>query len=387
MNSNNTREFALGRATQKVLLPIVLAMGLIGLLDRVAQGDAGTPDRRVVAYYHSRVRTTYPYTQVDYSQMTHLAHSFIWPTKDGAFDMPGDFLYPELVQAAHAHGVKVIVSVGGGSQSGNFAAMANDTAARSRFVGLLTSFCLSNHYDGADIDWETPTNATESANFRLLVHELRAAFKAANPPLTTLSAAVPKSPKRAKWLDIDAIRTDLDWLGVMGYAWHGTWSKHAGHNAPLYGSAEDPDGPTYCTDASIQYYLSRGMPKDKLLFGIPLYARLFNATNLYANSTGGDWIPYSDVQQKLSNGWTRIWDNSCKVPFLLNSDHTQFVTYDDPQSIREKCEYVKSHDLGGVILWSLGQDLYLGKAPLLTLVGESILGQTHGTAPPTNEGK
>jgi chitinase len=377
MKRNGAKQFETGRAAQKSILATLLVMGMAGLLGGATHAEVGTTTPRIVAYYHSRVRNTYPYTQVDYSQMTHLAHSFVWPTKDGALDVPSGFLYPELVQAAHAHGVKVIVSVGGGSKSGNFAAMSNDSAARTRFVRLLTSFCLSNYYDGADIDWETPTNATESANFTLLVHELRAAFNAADPRLTSLSAAVPKSPKRAKWLDIDAIKNDLDWLGVMGYAWHGTWSKHAGHNAPLYGSTADPDGPAYCTDASIKYYLSRGIPKEKLLFGIPLYARQFNATNLYANSTGGDWIPYSDVQHKLSEGWTRIWDDTAKVPYLLNPEHTQFVTYEDPQSIREKCDYVSSHGLGGVILWSLGQDLYRGEAPLLSVVGQNLLGRTN----------
>ena len=30
--------------------------------------------------------------------------------------------------------------------------MANDAGARAGFVKQLTSFCVSNHYDGADID-------------------------------------------------------------------------------------------------------------------------------------------------------------------------------------------------------------------------------------------
>lgn len=384
MLRENIKSSATGCAVQKMVLAAALAIALTGLLEGVARAEVSAPSPRVVAYYHSRVRKTYPCTQVDYSQMTHLAHAFVWPTKEGMLDMPSDFIYPELVQAAHAHGVKIIVSVGGGGKSGNFAAMADDAAARARFVRQLTAFCLTNHYDGADIDWETPTNATQSADFTLLVHELRVAFNTADPPLSILSAAVPKSPNRAKWLDLDAIKNDLDWIGVMEYAWHGTWSKHAGHNAPLYGSTEDPDGAAYCADASIRYYLSRQMPKDKLLFGIPLYARQFNATKLYAASTGGDWIPYADVQQELSSGWTRIWDSTAKVPYLVNPEHTQFVTYDDPQSIREKCEYVAHHDLGGVILWSLSQDLYQGQTPLLDAVGSDLLKRAAVAGRPKN---
>jgi chitinase len=342
-----------------------------GMAQAAGNTDADHP-MRVVAYYPSRVKSNYPCTQVDFSRMTHLAQAFVWPLTDGTLNVPANFLYPELVQAAHAHGVKVIVSMGGGSKSGNFAAMANDPGARSNFVGQLTAFCVKNGYDGADIDWEAPENATDMANFTSLVREIRAAFDAAKPHMS-LSAAIQPSPRSGKWLDLDQVKNDLDWLGVMTYGWHGPWSKYAGHNAPLYGSTADPRGPTYCDDGSIQYYLSRHVPREKLLLGIPLYARVFNATNLYANSTGGDWIVYADVQQKLASGWTRVWDATSMVPYLVNPSHTQLVTYDDPLSVQYKCEYVAKQGLGGVIVWSLGQDLYEGQTPLLTVIGSNLL--------------
>ena len=33
-----------------------------------------------------------------------------------------------------------------------------------------------------------------------------------------------------------------------------------------------------------------------------------------------------------------------------------FITYDDPQSIAIKAEYVRKHGLGGVMFWELSQD-------------------------------
>ena len=330
-------------------------------------------DRRVVAYYPSWIKSAYPYTKVAYEQMTHIAHAFITPETNGTLNVPASFLYPELVQEAHMRGVKVIISVGGGSGSANFPAMANVPAARAIFVQALTSFCASNNYDGADIDWERPSNVTDRTNFTLLLQQLRAAFDAANPAWT-LSSAIGATSWSGQWLDVDQIKNYLDWFGVMTYDFHGPWTSHAGHNSPLYGSASDSEGASFGAHGSMQYYLSRNVPKEQILMGIPFYNRQFNASQLYGPSTGGDGFQYSDVQQKLSNGWTRVWDSTSLVPYLLNSGNTQLVTYDDQSSLKFKCDYVAWHGLGGIIIWALGQDLYLGQTPLLNVVGSNLLG-------------
>ncbi len=334
--------------------------------------------RRVVGYYPSWMKTAYPYTKVGYEHVTHLAHAFITPNTNGSLNVPAGFLYPELVQQANARGVKIIVSVGGGSGSANFPALANDATARARFVQELTSFCASNNYDGADIDWERPSNATDRANFTLLLQQLRAAFDSANPAWT-ISAAVGSTSWSGQWLDVDQIKNYLDWFGVMTYDYHGPWTSHAGHNAPLYGSAADPEGAGFGSDGSAQYYLGRNIPKDQILLGIPFYNRQFYASALYAPSTSPnpDGFQYADVMQKLSNGWTRVWDTTSLVPYLQDAGHTQLVTYDDPVSVRLKCDYLAWRGLGGVILWALGQDLYQNQTPLLNVVGSAMLGSTN----------
>jgi chitinase len=52
----------------------------------------------------------------------------------------------------------------------------------------------------------------------------------------------------------------------------------------------------------------------------------------------------------------RDWDDRAKAPYLWNSASRTFITYDDPQSIRIKAEYVKAHHLGGMMFWELSQD-------------------------------
>jgi chitinase len=67
----------------------------------------------------------------------------------------------------------------------------------------------------------------------------------------------------------------------MAYDYHGVWDAFVGHNAPLY---EGPDDTTDLQkqlniDASIQYWLAQGAPKEKLILGMPLYGRSFTLAN------------------------------------------------------------------------------------------------------------
>ena len=115
MKQESAEQSAGDCTTRKIILFALVAAALTSLADGTSWAETRAGTTRVVAYYHSRVRSTYTYTQVDYSQMTDLAHAFVWPNADGTLNVPTEFVYPELVQAAHAHGVRIVVSVGAGA--------------------------------------------------------------------------------------------------------------------------------------------------------------------------------------------------------------------------------------------------------------------------------
>jgi chitinase len=54
------------------------------------------------------------------------------------------------------------------------------------------------------------------------------------------------------------------------------------------------------------------------------------------------------------NGWTRYLDNQAKAAYLKND--SSFITYEDPESIRYKANYIKSKCLGGAMFWEYNQD-------------------------------
>ncbi len=62
------------------------------------------------------------------------------------------------------------------------------------------------------------------------------------------------------------------------------------------------------------------------------------------------------------NLFTRYWDDQVKCPYLLGNTINTFVTYDDPESLRYKAQYVKDHNAKGIIIWEITGD-YIETTP------------------------
>src|SRR4029079_4713725 len=63
----------------------------------------------------------------------------------------------------------------------------------------------------------------------------------------------------------------LDWVNVMTYDFHSGGSR-AGFNSALY-NHDDPSNPRSNTDAAVQAILTKGVPRSKLVVGVPFYGR------------------------------------------------------------------------------------------------------------------
>jgi chitinase len=50
-------------------------------------------------------------------------------------------------------------------------------------------------------------------------------------------------------------------------------------------------------------------------------------------------------------GWVKV-----KVPWLYNEKTKIMISYEDPESITAKANYVIQKQLGGMMFWDLGQD-------------------------------
>jgi chitinase len=148
----------------------------------------------------------------------------------------------------------------------------------------------------------------------------------------------------------------------MTYDIHGTWDPLTDFNAPLYSVEHSPKlQSAWSVDTAVRLWLDSGMPAGKIVLGIPFYGMKYNAvTNAnngyYQDFTSGWAIAYSDIADKYLNqpGMKRYFHPVAKVPWLF--DGTTMISYDDPESIAFKVDYIREHDLGGAMFWQISHD-------------------------------
>jgi chitinase len=331
---------------------------------------------RVVGYYPMWLRSTLPAGSVRFDWVTHVNHAFAWPNADGTIGSDdGVSVDTAIINTAHRAGRKILLTFGGAgtTQTANFALVAADTALRRKFIGNVVAHLAQFHYDGADIDWEGPANASDRLNEAALIGELRDAFRKADTAwLITMAVGV--SGYSGQWVDYAALGPSVDWFNAMTYDIFGSWSPYAGLNAPMVeprGHAGD-----WSVTQGIDYLLvTRGVPGSQLTLGLPFFGQRFHFTRpggLYQPFTSAAEITYTDARTDMAGGWTYAWDTLSQVPYLMDPSGLTLDSYDDSLSIAVKCAYAKTAGLSGVMIWALGEDLWAGAQPLMTAVGNGM---------------
>lgn len=316
-------------------------------------------------YYRSWAQAEYSVTDIPFDQLTHIFNAFAWPDKNGDLVYENGFVNRQLISLAHQKGVKVLVSVGGASNSYGFPEMCANDNKRARFVNNIIQFVQKYQYDGIDLDWEFPQTSADGLNLVKLVNELRKRLDTLGQGYL-LTMAIPVGNWYGQWFQFDLLNNSVDWFNAMTYDFHGSWTNHSGHNAPLYspGSSVDNCG---SVDEGIKYlHYQRGIPSAKIVLGLAFYGKKFNTKGLYQSSTGGEQTyGYADIAKWINHGWNYHWDNVSKVPYLTNNGGDELITYDDTTSIALKCQYAKNNALAGCMIWALGHDKIDQHQPLL----------------------
>ncbi|HTU47324.1 MAG TPA: glycosyl hydrolase family 18 protein [Bryobacteraceae bacterium] len=310
--------------------------------------------------------------------------------------------------------LRVLVSIGGATLSGNFAGMAAGAASNSAAIdscakmfidGNFTSSLqgYSGIFDGFDIDWEYPANSTQETNFTALLKAFRSELTTLgtqNGKTYTLTATMgpAKNASGTEFINVTAAAEYLDYVNVMSYDYMGSWSGGTGFDAPLYSSPLNggssyniTDSPWYTYNVSatftanngdsvgfIPQFKTAGIPITKLLLGIPFYGLEWDkvaADTYHGVFEQGTWVntpSYAQiVQQYLGQPqYTQYCDygNSaspyeCSPNAGVGSQETwlydgssTFVSFDNETSVAEKVDFAKNQGLGGVMVWDLSQD-------------------------------
>lgn len=276
--------------------------------------------------------------------------------------------------------IKVLISIGGWSWSGNFSSAAWDDSSRDRMVSSCIQLYLKQYkgvFDGIDIDWEYPVSGglttgrgEDKKNYLLLLSEFRRQLDElgrAEKRHYLLTIAAPVGPGNIQNMGAENIAVQVDWINLMGYDFHSTWDSATNFNAPLFRTPGDPADAGLNVDAAIQTYLAEGFPAGKLVLGVPFYGHGWSGVpeadhGLYQAADGaapGTWesgsYDYRDIRDNYLPTYRRYWDADAQVPWLYDPVSRIFISYDDPQSIAAKAGYARDLGLAGVMIWEISQ--------------------------------
>ncbi|MBC3872373.1 glycosyl hydrolase family 18 protein [Undibacterium flavidum] len=294
--------------------------------------------------------------------------------------------------------LKVLISLGGWTWSKNFSKFSMTDASRKALVTSCINLYVNGNlpsaegaggagvakgvFDGFDIDWEYPVagglptntyNAADKQNFTLLLAEFRAqldALATSNKRKYYLTVAIGAGADKIRNTEPGLYSKHLDWVNVMTYDFHGGWEATGPTNfqSNLY---RDPAAPVtgdlikYNVDDAVTALIAGGIPKAKIVVGIPFYGRgwkgvaagpkgdgLYQSASSPAAGTYEAGIEdYKVLVQKRATRYTHAVTKQ-----LWTYDGNEFWSYDDPSVISTKSSYVKTQGLGGLFSWSLDGD-------------------------------
>uniref|UniRef100_A0A194AMZ5 Chitinase n=1 Tax=Pinctada fucata TaxID=50426 RepID=A0A194AMZ5_PINFU len=308
--------------------------------------------------------------------------------------------------------LKTLLAVGGWNMgSAPFTRMVASDASRRDFATDTVKFLRTHGFDGLDLDWEYPANrgspAGDRDKFTELLKVLKSEFakeaQSTGNPQLLLSAAIPAGQSNIDTgYNVPEISKYLDLMNLMTYDLHGgSFEDETGHNSPLHQSPLDKGNNTHLNvEWAAHYWVSKGAPKSKLNIGMPLYGRSFtladpNNDGLYAPDRGNGgqagrytreagFLSYYEICEMLKSGGTRHYLPDAMVPYVVKGN--QWVGYDDPDSLKQKVDFVKKEGYGGIMVWALDLDDFSGscgqgKYPLLRAINNEL--KSSGTAPIT----
>ncbi len=341
--------------------------------------DERIESKKIVGYYPAwKAYSGYTPDKVDVSKLTHINYAFANIDNNLKITMG----YPDIDESNFKKlnelkkinpELKILISVGGWNWSGKFSLAAATEESREIFADSCAEFISKYNLDGVDLDWEYPvgggleTNHNsphDKENFTLLLKKIREKLndrELIDNKKYILSIAAGASNYYINNTEVNKFQKYLDYVTLMTYDIHGPWDLYSDFNSPLYNNNDESRQYKISVDSSVKAWLNAGLPKEKLIVGIPFYGYKYHVTTdsdrgLYGKHTEGSALSYHTIVTKYLNNpiYTRYFHEESLVPWLY--DGKTFISYDDPKSIALKAEYIKDQNLGGAMIWELSQD-------------------------------
>lgn len=221
-----------------------------------------------------------------------------------------------------------------------------DANARSKFINALITKLVQIGANGINLDFES-ISGKDRAAYTQFVRELTVAAHAKG---LIVSIDLPRGSVR--WnaqtaYDHEKLAGIVDYIITMTYDQHYKGSPEPGSVSGLQ-----------WTEEGIKEFLAYGIPRDKLIMGIPFYVREWQidaSGKLISNRA----LLMKDLSAHIAaKGAKLTWDssfNQYKAEYT-EGGYTYVFWVENEESVKARLELAAKYELAGVAAWRLGYD-------------------------------
>uniref|UniRef100_A0A182KD90 Uncharacterized protein n=1 Tax=Anopheles christyi TaxID=43041 RepID=A0A182KD90_9DIPT len=145
---------------------------------------------------------------------------------------------------------------------------------------------------------------------------------------------------------------------------------------------------TLNVEAAVKYWLGKGAAASKLTLGVPLYGRSFKLTNPKVDGLGAPISGIAKAGEFTREAGSLAYYEICSSTSLSRkqfdsvqigayaSGNGEWVSYDNVDSVGQKCNVIAKYGVAGGMVWSIDMDDFAGrcgiKFPLLTALNSCV---------------
>ncbi|VDO42118.1 unnamed protein product [Onchocerca flexuosa] len=194
-----------------------------------------------------------------------------------------------------------------------FKAIAKSAEKRKNFIECAIALLRQNKFDGFDLDWQYPIGVAEE--YAELVKEMKKAFVeeakkfGSEQLLLTATVSAIKHTIDQSY-NVGSLGINFDLLFLMSYDFHSSWEDNVDLHAKLCPTEGEPSGiDIFNTEFAANYWVSKGMPKQKIIIGIPTYGRGWTLRNPSETTIGAEGIgPSLPSTTNQAGGTAAYWE-------------------------------------------------------------------------------
>jgi len=245
-------------------------------------------------------------------------------TEDGHLSgldrLPDAELLESIRSTARRSSTNVLICVGGSGRSEGLAKALRSTPARETLVRSLAELVDSTEVQGLDIDFEVPSGDDD---YRALGDFLKDLKSAIPGRLVTL----PIHPGQEQQVLRHGILETVDFVSEMAYD---NFCHFPPTDPPCRHSTLE------FSDLIVRHLTSLGLDTSKILLGLPFYGR--------------------DMQNGEAKTYGELLEMAMSERGYDGGDEVSGFSFNGPRTLAQKVDLASRSNLGGVMIWEVGQD-------------------------------